>query len=817
MNTFVQSQRAPGSRVGLGGPLFVTTFSSLVLELALTRLFSTVFFYHYAFMVISIALLGLASGGILARLLPRDVDPVKHSRIMSLVCLGGALSLFPLLQVILTRNVWLVTSWAIFLQFAKVFVLCMIPFALTGFVVASTMVVGSRRIPSLYFFDLFGASCGCLVFVPLISLLGGPNAVLAAGFLWCVAAIYWAAGARSRVIFRSSVIGTIVVLGFIVANSRGSIFDVRYSRGKPRTNEVFAAWNSFSRISVDERQDGHFWIEIDGGAGTWIPNTDLEGEAGAQFREGLGKTGPSVALWLSERPRTLIIGPGGGYEIVRALAAGSPDITAVEINPIIANDLMRGRFEEYSRGIYSRPEVRVYVEDGRTFIQRTPERYDVILLTQVDTWASSASGAYGLTENYLYTVEAVEAYLSKLTDDGIVSIQRWEFEKPRETLRMVAVALEALDQRKVLQPRDHIVVLLEDLDSEAVQMGTVLVKKTPFTSDEIDALSQRAKGTSMKLAYAPGLPGEGLFSDLVLSTDRSLFFDNYEFNVEPVYDDRPFFFFMGRWADSFRDLFTVQNSGDSVGTGAQFLLVALLVLAVVAVAVFLWAPLLVFRRAFPVGRQIFPYLLFALAVGLGFIIVEIVLIQKFVVLLGQPVYSLTVVLFVLLLSSSLGSRATRAFPVEKLKQRAQAAIAGVVALVSLYVFVLPVLIASAQAAPVVLKIALVGGILFPLGFLMGMPFPSGLRLAARAPQHCIEWIWGINAAATVLGSVLAVFLSVTLGNTMSMMIGAVVYAGAACVLYAIRTSPSLSITKDVSTVECVPSPLQPLETVGDRA
>ena len=769
---------APTRGRQFGFPLFLTTASVLTLELSLTRLFSVVLFYHYAFLVISIALLGLAAGAIVARLMRTTGDPATHARRMAVTCLLASVSILPLLFAILNTDIWLVTPWQAFGTLSSLYLICMIPFGFAGFVISSVMRAGSDRISTLYFFDLFGAACGGILFVPLIDILGGPNTVLAVGGLWSCAAIAWGVIARARRIVTLSLalfVGIALVVAF---NMHGALFDVRYLRGAPRKNELFARWNSFSRISVFRASNNTLWIEIDGGAGTVIPRVDFRGESGRIYRANFGRYSPDLGFLLTPRPRSLIIGAGGGIDIARAVAAGSRSITAVEINPIIARDVMEGRFWNYSQRLYTRPEVRVVIEDGRTFVQRTTERYDTIQMSQVDTWASSAAGAYALTENYLYTVEAIENYVSKLTPDGVVSITRWEFTRPRETLRLVSVVLEALDRLKVPNPEQHIVVVLEAVN-KVQTMGTVLIRGRPFTAGDIDLLRRRLPGTAMRTAYVPGdRESTGPFAALILSSDRRSFITHYPFDIRPVFDDRPFFFFTGRWSNFWQDVFAFDMTGDALNTGAQFLLLALLIASAVTVCLFLFAPLLLFRRAFPLGRAAFPFLAFAVAVGIGFILVEVALIQKFVVFLGQPVYSLTVVIFLLLVASSLGSRLSSRFRDQNLPRTTAIATAAIALVIIGEVFLIGTLIRVYQPAVIEQKMAVVVLLVCPLGFVMGMPFPSALRLAARSAAS-IEWVWALNAAATVLGSVLAIFLAVTLGITQSILIGGLAYGAAA--------------------------------------
>jgi hypothetical protein len=284
-------------------------------------------------------------------------------------------------------------------------------------------------------------------------------------------------------------------------------------------------------------------------------------------------------------------------------------------------------------------------------------------------------------------------------------------------------------------------------------------------------------------------PKHSVFARLILSEDRDGFYDAYAFNVSPVYDDSPFFFFTGRWKDTFSNMFAYDASGDAVNTGAQFLLVAILILAFVAVTGFIFGPLVLSRQRFPADRRVFPYLLFSLAVGLAYILVELALIHRFVVYLGQPVYSLVVVIFLLLLSSSLGSWVSRRLPEAELPRRGRLIIGGIVVLLALDLFLVPGLTSQTQSAPVAIKLALVACIVLPLGFLMGVPFPSGLRLAAATGKSVIEWSWAINAAATVLGSVLAIFIFVIAGISMGMALGALAYLVAAWLMARLSPEP----------------------------
>ncbi len=772
---------APAGIARTGIALSLTTLGVLVLELSLTRLFSVVLFYHYAFLVISIALLGLACGGIFARLSAKSGQDWRYQRALARACMGGAISLIPVLSLVLGTNLWLVTAWQSLTSLAGLFLACAVPFAFAGYVVATAIARAGDRVPAIYFFDLIGASAGCLIFVPVIGALGGPATVLSAGVIWSLAAIAWISVIRIPVTRTAAGI-VFVLLGVLTFNAAtGRAFDVRYLHGAPVKKEVFKKWNSFSRVSVQSPDGGKsYWLEIDGGAGSWISTIEPNGPSGAAVKAFFGSTGPEMAYWLTPKPKTLVIGPGGGVDIARALVAGSPLVTAVEINPLIAHDVMLGAFLEKSHSLYARPDVQLLVEDGRTFIERTSERFDVILLSQVDTWASAAAGSYALTENYLYTVDALQRYLAHLSDRGILSIGRWEFKVPRETLRLEAIALEALRRSGVSNPADHVVVLTESMGpATPLRMGTVLVSRMPWDSARLAALDARLPTSKVHYAWAPGhTEGEAPFQALALAKDPGVFFSSYPFNVTPVTDDKPFFFFSGRWSSMMAQLSRVDITGDALNTNAQFLLGGLLLTAAVAVLAFLFIPMLLFGKRFPRDPMVRPFLGFGVCLGLGYIIVEVALIQKLIVLLGQPVYALTVVVFVLLLSSALGSRFSGSFAREALALRIRYAVIGIVFLAGIWIWPLPLLTRSALALGAFWKIISVSAAIFPLGFLMGIPFPSGLRLASGAGE-VVEWTWTMNAAASVLGSVLAIFVAVTLGIPASFAVAAATYMIAA--------------------------------------
>src|SRR5207302_1454239 len=503
------------------------------------------------------------------------------------------------------------------------------------------------------------------------------------------AGMLWSDTRRARQ--KAALVAATLVL-LTAANYSGRLIDVVYAKGKFRDPAwvEFARWNALSRVEVDNQGQAKV-IVIDADASTYIMNADLSRWHGTAWERALMSAPPALANVLRPHGEFAIIGPGGGVDVLRAVANGSPSVTGIEINPIIATSIMRGAYADYSFHLYDRPEVHLHVTDGRSFVRNAHQQFDVVQLTLVDTWASTAAGAFALSENSLYTVDAFREYFEHLKPDGMIAITRWEFRQPREALRVVSVATEALHQLGVQNRAKHFIVVSEgDLDEDGI----------------------------------------------------------------PV-----------------------------VVLGIVF------AISLVAVAVFLVGPMALRggrrQRALP--------LLYFVAVGLGYILVEIAFIQRFVLFLGHPTYALTVVIFLLLLSSGAGSLASRRWLSST--GRGWQPLVVIAAAILLYVFVLPLILSSLVVLPFAIKLLVSAVLLVPLGFAMGMPFPTGLHALAGAPvptfpassssttkvvtnpaeANAVEWAWALNAASSVLGSVLAMVIAIHFGMNVTLTCGAAAY------------------------------------------
>ncbi len=774
--------------------LALTSFSALLLELALTRLFSVVLFYHFAFLAISIALLGLGAGGVFAYLLKRWLAELSTRPLAAWLCMANSVLIIAVLETVLHVPVSLDVTWKNFFKLTVLYLAAAVPFFLTGLLFSIVFARESRRIPRLYGADLCGGALACLAVVPLLNLLGGPNAILVAGVALAIAAMIWSEGRSTRRIAGGL---ALALVALTAANYSGRLIDVVYAKGMFRDPKwvEFARWNALSRVEVD-RQGQAKAIVIDADASTYIMNAEVSRWHDTEWEKDLMSAPPALANVLRPHGEFAIIGPGGGVDVLRAVANGSPSVTGIEINPIIATTIMRGRYADYAQHLYDRPDVHIHVTDGRSYLRATPQHFDVVQMTLVDTWASTAAGAFALSENNLYTVEAFREYFDHLKPDGMIAITRWEFRQPREALRVVAVAMEALHRLGVSNPsRNFIVASQGSLDEDGIPV-VVLAKKTAFTAAEEAAVTAHFdRYSELDPLYLPSDPGQNPFSALIASNDAYSFARSYAYNVAPVTDNAPFFFFTLKAGQILGEKGLRDGIDWKVNLGVMVLLLVL-VISVIAVLIFLVLPLVLKGGA---ARQSVLPLTYFVAVGLGYILVEIAFIQRFVLFLGHPTYALTVVIFLLMLSSGAGSLFSRFW-----LPRAEMGwipLVLVLAVLLADVFFLPARLASMVGLPFELKRVICGVLLVPLGFVMGMPFPTGLRALASTPMpefpagkdafhNAVEWAWAMNAAASVLGSVLAMVIAIQFGLTATLACGAAAYLLALAAMPALRTKAS---------------------------
>ncbi|HUS04649.1 MAG TPA: hypothetical protein VMZ52_00015 [Bryobacteraceae bacterium] len=777
ISSTILSEQLNWPQVYLG--VFLTTLATLVLELSLTRIFSVVFYYHFAFLAISIALFGLGAGGVFSYLVRGDGNVFGR-----LGALAAATSIF----VVLSLTILLTRTELTNATLALIYFTSALPFLFAGAIVSLAISETIERVDRVYFYDLMGAAAGCLLLVPFLNFFGGPGTVLVASVLFAVSSAIWCNIALSSTGRAAAVALALALVTLVIVNRQQSLIDVKFAKGHALQGEKYVKWNSFSRIAVaPDKDSGMMTIYIDADASTGIANFDYAHLSDSE-RHDLFFQGPGFPYQVRPAAKTLIIGPGGGWDVARALSSGSKDITGVEINPIIATTIMRQQFPQYSRGLYSRPEVRIKVEDGRSFVRRSPEKYQVLQATLVDTWASTAAGAFALSENNLYTTNAFYDYLSHLTDDGILAFTRWGFDPPRESLRLVSLAKVALDRLGEHDHKAHVIVIREGGAKELAGWGardTVLISRKPFRGDDLIRAHGAIAESRMEPVYLPDQQIPNAFTQLLNAADPKAFYAKYQYDISPVDDNRPFFFYSVQPADLWSFITHPTGSADYKINRAVPLLFGLMGISLLATAVILILPPLLLGSKLPVEKGVRTSLWYFVFIGAGYILIQVALIQKFVMLLGHPTYALTVIIFSMLVSSGVGSFASRRL-ISGSDRRLRAALVSVAILVTILAFVAPLVTEAGMAWPLGLKFAITALLIAPVGFAMGMPFPTGLgRLQARQPA-AVRWAWALNAASSVLGSASAIFLAIYIGLRETLLVGGVMYLFA---LWIVKLTP----------------------------
>lgn len=789
-----------GQQVSVRLPMIigVVSCSSLLLELALTRLFSVVLFYHFAFLAISVALLGLGAGGVFAHIFRARLSRWTVPELGSRALLLSSILVFGVLEIVLHSAVSLNLELRNFEKLTVIYLAAAVPFFITGLIFSIVFARETQQVAKLYGFDLIGGASACILLVPALNFVGGPNTVLSAAALMAVGAALWS---ENRGVRSAALAIVIAYVALIAANHNGRLIDIIYAKGARRSGVEFARWNALSRVEVDQVGLSKY-VVIDADASTAIMNVDpalwdhdvpvhsKSGNSSASFnwRNDLMNAAPSLANVLRPRGDFAIIGPGGGVDVLRAVASGSRNVTGIEINPLIANTIMRDTYAGYAYHLYDRPEVHIHVADGRSYLRSSRDVYDVVQMTLVDTWASTAAGAYALSENNLYTVEAFREYFDHLRPGGIIAITRWEFRQPREALRVVSQAMEALHELGISNPAANFMVASDGPLDQDGRPVIVLAKKSSFTAGEAAAVrSHLVAHPKLVSLYMPGSENaQNAFTRLIGSNNPRVFAETYEYNVAPVFDSSPFFFFTLKTGRALADLRGTRGGMDWRVNLGIVILGMVLAISIVAVIAFLLIPLaLEPRTSYP---RILP-LCYFIAVGLGYILVEITLIQRFVLFLGHPTYALTVVIFLLLLASGAGSLTARRWipRVQTLRPVLLAIVAGVVA----YLALLPWILKSLVGVPFLMKLLISGALIVPLGFVMGIPFPTGLRLLdenSSSRDGMCEWAWAMNASASVLGSVLAMVIAIHFGLNVTLMWGALAYSFAAVLAPVLRSA-----------------------------
>jgi hypothetical protein len=772
------------------------TLATLMYEIALTRIFSVTMWYHFAFVAISVALFGLTAGALLVHLQPhrfQDFDVRRHLWRYSLL-FGVSLALCFVTQLSIpfvpARNA--AGAWSVVLTC----VVISIPFVFSGVVVCLALTRFPRQVNRLYATDLVGAALGCALLVVLFVVLDGPSLVIAIGALAALGALIFAVDAGSRRGVVWSIAAVIALGGFAGINtylhSVGHPFlRITWAKGSPDPAHAYEKWNAFSRVTVDSFADGPAppWGF---GMSTKVPHDILIDQLGmvidstastvlTRYNGGPAETDflrydvTNLAHWLRHDGKVLVVGVGGGRDLLSALEFGQRSVTGVEINGNVLN-ATDGKYGDFTGHLDRNPRVKIVNDEARSYLARTDERYNLIQISLIDTWAASSAGAFALSENSLYTTQAWRIFFSRLERNGILSVSRWykiaHSPKPIEAYRTIALAAQALKNIGVARPRDHLLVY------RGGNVATVLVSPwRPFSADDVAQLSRETSRLGFTPLLTPERASDEHFAGLAAPEGPGPAVDAFKEDISPPSDNRPFFFQTANLSTLLHGAgFTSDQSMRPV------LVLALLGLAVLGLTLgFIVLPLLLTTRP-AAHRGMLPFYTYFAGIGLGFLLIEVSQLQRLTIFLGQPTYALTVVLFSLLVFSGLGSmasgllaRSTRAWP-------RLAAFGVLLVVVTVFGVVTPHVISAMDDATTPVRIATAVAMLMPLGLLMGMPFPIGMRAASARPGAPTAFLWGINGATSVCASVLAVVIAVFFGIAASYWTGLVAYAVAAASL-----------------------------------
>ncbi len=746
----------------------LTTAATLMLQLTLTRIFSVVMYYHFAFLAISLALFGLGAAGVYVYLRPKLSDPAKlAARLTRYGLLSGVFSAVTV-YFLLQQNVGLDVGTANSKTLTFIYLVAALPFLFSGMVV--TLIINHLRaeMTRVYFYDLVGAGLGCLVLIPLLDLMGGPSTVLLSGFIFMAAgALFWDSQPSATRWKTPGGIATLAVcavgLGVTVLNTASPFLHIPSVKGTNEGAVLFSGWNSFSRVTVEKADEDFHWLKYDSSAATRIFSKAVADNNWEPPRRDSEVRVASMVYSLRKPGPLLIIGPGGGADVISALYFGHKEIYGVELNPITVNDVMKGQFKEWTGDLYNRPEVHVEVGEGRSFVRSSDKRYSSIQATLVDTWAATAAGAFTLAENLLYTQEAFTDFIGHLTDDGILTMTRWS---GVQFQRLLVLGRAALDELGITDHAAHFYVAADH------RMATFLLKKTPFTAEEVASLDAYVRSSHLTRIYSPlGPPQKNPQTELIRAANWHQSVEDAVEDISPPTDNRPFFFYTVKP----KDIFSALGKAGQMGESNLGLLLLFIVVGVVGVLVlvFLFLPLFVLRRDVLRGDRggKTRYLIYFLMLGAGFITIEMALMQEFVLFLGHPTFSLVVILFSLLISSGIGSFLCRNIPPERLNQAVGRNILLLAGALALSLLLVPLITGAGVGLPLALRMIITVLIIAPLGLIMGTLLPMGVQGAGDRFGAIVPWAWGLNGATSVFGSVLALAIAMNVGFKVTLVIG----------------------------------------------
>jgi len=780
-------------------------------EILLMRILSITQWHHFAWMVISLALLGYAASGTAIALGRQWLEPRFHkafafSALLLSVSIVGCVELGQRVPFNALELIWNPRQ---FLHLASMYLIFMLPFFFAASCIGLAFTCRGPFIHRIYFVDLFGAGLGALLIISLLFWLAPPQALVllaamalsasvimgvksAAGWTLIAAQIAWSAALlltlqQGWIELRPSefkgLSQSLQVVDSRVLAERSSPLGQLTVLESPRIPFRHAPGLSFNAQSPPAEQLAVFTD----GENISVINHFTPGMAGLNY---LADVTAALPFHLLDEPEVLVLGAGAGSDVLLALHEGATHIDAVELNPQMV-ELVRDRFAEFAGPVFDHPLVDVHIAEARGFVTRSDEQYDLIQIGLLDSFGVAGSGVQALNESYLYTVEGIRSYLEHLEPGGLLAITRWLRIPPRDSLKLVATVIAAMREMGVSEPGSQLVVI------RSWNTVTLLAGKQPFQPEDIDAIRNFAQPRFFDLAWFPSMqPGEAnRFNQLefpylydgiaaLLDFEAEKFIERYKFQIAPATDNRPYFFHFFKWRVLPEVLALRKQGGASLIEWGYLILFTTLIQAVIAGSILVLLPLARIRPGWPAGFAGRMGSYFFL-LGLAFLFIEMAFIQKFILFLGNPLYSISVVLagFLIFAGAGSGYSGRMAKRLEASGRSPIQFITATIITISLgYILLLPICFEHLVGLDERFRIGISLALIAPLAFFMGMPFPLGLkRVAGQAPGF-IPWAWGLNGFASVISAVLATLLAVHFGFT-TVLLMALVFYGLSSLLF----------------------------------
>jgi SAM-dependent methyltransferase len=744
--------------------VFLISFANLLFELLLVRITSVTLAPQTAFVVISIVMCGMTIGALVVFLLPRLFRIDRTESWLSMSALFFAITdVAAIWNHLQTRfgGRWGETA---FLPFTIAYATLLLPFVASGICICLALARYPQKLAKTYAADLCGAAFACLALPVLLAVF---DAVTACIFVACLAALSslaFALGTSKRLVASSLIVATLF-FGFSLFNFHSHLMKVEWRRGIKDTAIAFESWNSYSRIIQTPPDKGlpFYWsmsssaplfltetiyMALDSMAGTCMPafDGDLKKLAYLKF------DAVNAGLYLRDNANALVIGVGGGRDVLSALVFGARAVTGVDINQTMI-DLLKDRCSNFNQ-VARNPNVHLVNEDGRTFLSRTKERFDFIHISQVDTYAATASGALVFSENSIYTVEAWRLVLERLSNRGIFCFSYWYPDQTPLFRRFVYTAAAALRSLNIDSPRRHMILVLNKRKNipnapkgtDSNSYGTLLVCRSPFSRQDLNNIRDVAARLNYKIVFDPEQADSAFDGQTLAKLDPAKELDR-NFRFTPPTDDCPFPFCCGPYP--WREMF-VNPEGIPLVVSLSFAIGGILL------------PLVLMKRKFSFVRGV-PLIIYFAAIGLGFIFFELSQMQRLSIFLGHPTLSLTVILGTLLFASGLGSFLIQTAGLAHLARNPRVILLSLVLGLLLYQLVSSLMVELLSASGVTVKILTTIAVISPIGILLGMALPLGMDRVSAEDNQMIAWMWGINGAASVLGSVAAVLFAMHIG------------------------------------------------------